>query len=309
LVSVGSVVGVLIGVLAIVVPIVVTATDRTTAGDTIVVDSQFSSDEGEGLAAEPDDVEDAKPAELIEPVAAGLSASAGDASSSGFMIRSEWFAVPIDAPWAELYATPGACTTEIVDWFKTYAKPVIPQEITSYITNSATTGAVATVSDIRAQGTLTAPPVPTVKVGATGCTGGGEDGIYATMALGVDPVAVYDDCYSPSEPYPCTGSAEVAPTAGDPVRFDVAPGETRTLHLSWTQTMDFVGRFVAALTVDGTVSTIDITPDAVDLTVPALTRPDDVLYFDVDGPWCEDGPETRHAVCDFDTWLAIVAGE
>ncbi|MFD5224179.1 hypothetical protein ACFWHT_01020 [Microbacterium sp. NPDC058342] len=304
LIAAGSIAGTMIGVLAIVVPIAVAAGDRSTSADTVTVDTQDSSSEGAGLAI----AEDESSASVIEPLADGLSASVAGASADAQVVKTEWYSVPVDAPWAELWATPGACTTEIVDWLEQHGRIMPPQKLTSYITNTAATGSMAKVSRIRPQGDLTEPPAETVVVGAMGCTGAGEEGIYATMELGVDPVAVFHPCYSAQAEYSCAGSAEVAPIAGDPVTFDVAPGETRTVHLQWTQTMDFVGRFVATLEVDGNSSTIDLSPYGADLSYPAVTRPDDRLYFDIDGPWCQVGEEPRQEPCSLEAWLAVVNG-
>lgn len=306
LIAGGSIAGTVIGVLAIVIPIAVAAADRPTAADTIAVDTQQSSSGGEGLAPEPDD--DAVPDGVIEPIAAGLSNTIlGAAGTDASVSRSEWYSVPIDVPWAELWATPGACTPATFEWLEQHGRVMPPHDFTSYITNMAGTGSVAKVSRIRPQGELTKPPAETVLVGAMACTGAGEEGLYATMQLGVDPVAVFHPCYADAE-YSCAGSAENPPVAGDPVVFDVAPGETRVLHLTWTQKMDFVGRFVATLDVDGQSSTIDLSPSGEDLSYPAVTRPDDRLYFDMDGPWCEDDGGERNMTCGLDAWLAAVKG-
>jgi len=302
-IAVGSILGTLISAVAIIVPLVVSSSERTTAEDGIKVESQRSSIDGAGLAAADDDAEGAS---AIEPVVAGLSSSVAGASSSGYSSTGEWYAIPVDAPWVELFATPGACTTEISDWLNTHGRIMPPWMITASITNTATSGTTATVSRIRAQGTLTEPPVETVLVGAMGCTGAGEEGVYATMRLGVDPVAVFDDCYSPQAEWPCAGSGEAVPIAGDPVSFPVPPGEARTVNLRWTQTTDFVGRFVATLEIDGRSSTIDLSPNGVDLDYPAAPQHDGQLYFGQDGPWCEDGARVRNDSCGLDAWLAVL---
>lgn len=300
-----AVVGVLVGVLGFAVPLIVAAGDRMTTEDTIDVDTQVSSDDGAGY--EPGDEPEPEPGQVIEPVAEGLSTSVGGASSAAWPVSTDWFAVPTDAPWSELWARPEACVSEgAYGWLKEHGVPIPTSGIMSEITNSATTGSFVTIRDIRAQGRLNVPTVETVAVGVKRCVGEVVEGVYATLDLGVDPVAVYDSCYSPEAQWSCAGAAGVIPIPGDPVVFDVAPGKTRTLLLSWSQSVDFEGRFVATASVGESTWTIDLSPSGETILAPAVTRPDDRLYFDDDETWCE-ADSVRQEACDLDSWLALLA--
>jgi hypothetical protein len=133
------------------------------------------------------------------------------------------------------------------------------------------------------------------------------------MTLGVDPVALYDDCYANYGE--CYFAGGTPPNPGDPVVFPVRPGETRTLNLVYDQTVDFRGRFVATVTVDGEESTIDLTPGAADILAPVVTLPRPFLRI-AGAPgdtFCTADADAEPIVyqldggdCALDVWLAIL---
>jgi Protein of unknown function (DUF2510). len=267
-VAVGSAAGTVIGLVGLVVPLVIV--DRGASGDTIAVHSQLGDDAG--LVAGDDS--------RLEPVAAGLSASAGGLTAAGEQ-ELTW-AVPVDAPWEELFAlhvceidssgdnltARGEADTAAADaWIERYGVPTTPHHLWATITNTAGAGAI-TVSAIRPQGTLTPAP-DRVWVTKAQCGGLGDcsDLINARIALGTDPVAVFGD-----PPFYECGSdfSDVVAYPGDPVVFNVAPGQARPLYLTWTQTEDFVGRFVASLAAGGQTSTLDLSPGNADITSIAV---------------------------------------
>ena len=310
LVALASVGGTLIGLVAIVVPVAVTASILQSSTATVEVTSQDGSDGGQGLEA-------ALPS--LEAVQPGLSASALGANVDFAYANGVWdYAVPVSAPWAELWAAQSNddnCTTESQRaWLDTHGTMIPTPVVTSTITNTAAAGSDLIVSEIRAQGVLTPPIEDTVTVSWYACSGAGDDGIYAHLTLGVDPVALYDDCYANYGE--CYFAGGTPPTPGDPVVFPVRPGETRTLNLVYDQTVDFRGRFVATVTVDGQESTIDLSPDAVDVIAPVvtLTKPrlriaatpgDTFCTPDVDGQpivYTDGGGD-----CTLESWLAILA--
>jgi len=297
LVAVGGVVATTIGVVSIAVPLIVASGARQSAPDTVVAEAA-----GAGMPEEEET--------LIPAVSDGLMAAAGDVSSDSVLVRSDWWAVPVDAPWDELFASPACVIGGAGEWISAHGTPIMPYEISTMLTNVATTGSEAVVSDIRAEGELTVPDAETVVVGVMGCSGGADEGVYAHMTLGVDPVAVWHECYDPSKGWTCAGAAEELPTPGDPVRFAIQPGEATNLHLSWEQTLDFVGRFVATVTVDGESSTIDLSPGSEDLVVPWVTYPERRLYisYEASEHWCESTPGARMTACTAEQWRQIVAG-
>ena len=256
LVAVAAALGTVIGILSIVVPLAFVAVTRPTSTDTVAV----ATEEVDGG---------------LEAVSAGLSSRALAANVDGSRFEGlNDFAVPVDAPWEELWALmdPAACTADAqLEWLNTHGTVIPAPTLTARITNTADSGSDLVVSDVRAQGELTPPPGDTVTVAYYGCIGAGDEGIYAHLTIGADPVAVYDDCYATPEES-CYFGIEAAPVPGDPVVFPIRPGETRILHLTYDQVVDFRGRFVATVTADGEESTIDLTPDGADVVAPVVTR-------------------------------------
>lgn len=295
-VTAGGIVAVLIGVISIVVPIVAAVGDKQSSPQSVVA-------QGAGEPA----VDRAIPA-----VSDGLMAVASDVTSDSRLIDSDWYAVPVDAPWHELWALPPVCTSmDIVDWIAAHGTPMLPQSLDTTLRNVATSGDDAVVSNIRAEGELTVPDKETVVVGGMKCRGAGDDGVFATMVLGVDPVAVFDACYDPyGSTWSCAGQSTQLPQPGDPVVFSLAPGQATTLHVRWTQSLDFVGRFVADVTVDGQSQTLDLSPGSADMVVPWVTYPERRLYFGGDsstGAWCEDA-SGRTDECTVESWTQMVEG-
>ena len=118
--------------------------------------------------------------------------------------------------------------------------------------------------------------------------------------------------------YECGGDlSDIVAYAGDPVVFDVAPGQARPLYLEWTQTDDFTGRFVATLTTGGQTSTLDLTPGNADLTSIAVNHPATLelgggswvaFICDPDGnvPVEERNPSDSISDCTLAQWLATI---
>ncbi|QNO36632.1 hypothetical protein H4J02_08975 [Protaetiibacter sp. SSC-01] len=310
LIAAGSIAGTIIGVVSIVVPLAVAASTTTSSTDTVAVTSPGAS-EGEG-DGDGSGAAGAASAPLLEPIAGGVGTNAlginvDRSLASGF----DEYAVPIDAPWEELWSyqqNPDSHCTDSrqLAWLQEHGTVIPPNFVTASITNTATSGSEIVVSDIRAQGQLTPPTTDTVRVGYYTCSGGGDDGIFAHLRLGVDPIAVYDDCYTIGS---CFSSDPVPPVAGEPVVFGVQPGETRTLNLVYEQTIDFVGRFVATVTVGGEKSTIDLSPDAADVVSPAVTRPLPYLYIAAmaEDTRCTADRTSSSQVCSLADWLAVLA--
>jgi hypothetical protein len=307
MVAAAATIGTLIGIASIVIPLVFVATTRTTSVDSVQIDTQQASGEGAGLGAS------GSALEVVDPGLApkALGAGVDDSRVDGF----EEFVISVDAPWAELWAMidpnfPGCVTPDQMEWLRTHGTVIPPHDLTMQISNTASSGSEVTVRDIRAQGSLTPPPGDTVAVSWYTCSGAGVDGIYAHMTVGVDPVALYDACYAQYEDS-CYFSSGVAPTPGDPVVFGIRPGETRTLNLSYDQTVDFVGRFVATVEVDGEIATIDLSPGAADIVAPMVTRPQQHLRVSsaLDGMACtenRDDPAVWLEGCTLERWLEIL---
>ncbi len=304
LIAAGSVAGAVIGVVSIVVPLAVAASITTASTETVEVASADGGSSDEGVAS----------ASLLEPVSAGLSTNAlGLNVDESIVSQFVEYAVPVDAPWEELWAlqSDSNCTDpRQLEWLESHGRVIPPNFVVTSITNTATGGSEIVVSDIRAQGELTPPAIDTVTVGYYTCSGGGDDGIFASLRLGVDPVAVFDDCYGDGS---CFSSDAEPPTPGEPVVFSVFPGQTRTLNLTYERTVDFVGRFVATVTVDGQTSTIDLSPDASDVVSPAVTRPLPYLRIAaaaMDTICTADHPSDPYfvatSVCSVDDWRAIL---
>lgn len=312
-VAIGSVAGTMLGIVGLIVPITVAV--RGASVDTVGVDSQLGSDDGL-LAAD----------DVVEPVASGLSASAAGLTVEGDP-ETTW-AVPVDAPWEELFglhvceaASNGALTTRgkadtaaAMAWVERYGEPTSPQELWATISNTAGSGSI-TVSEIRAQGTLTPPPARVwVFKGMCGGMGACDELINARIALGADPVAVFGDppTYDTCDPGLLS---DIVAQPGDPVVFDVAPGRYRPLYLSWTQTEDFVGRFVATVTAGGETSTIDLSPGNADITSLAVNEPATLLIAgygsyifgcDPDGNSDTGVPDNGITNCTLDQWLPMI---
>lgn len=267
-VAIGSAAGTVIGILGLIVPLAVA--DRAASVDTVGVDSQLGDENG--LAAAGD---------ALEPVEAGLSASAAGLSTDAAAYVG--WAVPVDAPWEELFALHicevdsswdftargEADTAAASAWIEQHGIQSPRQSFTATISNTAGSGTI-TISEIRPQGTLTPAP-DRVWVTKPQCGGVGDcsDLLNTRIALGVDPVASFGD---PPTIEGCELGilSDITAQPGDPVVFDVAPGEYRPLYLRWTQTADFTGRFVATVTAGGQTSTIDLSPGNADIISPAV---------------------------------------
>lgn len=300
LVGGGAALGTAIGIISILVPLVVVATTRTTTVDSIAVSAQGGDAGG------------------LEAVDSGLATSALGVSNSAWFEGIADYAVPVDAPWEELWAmfdgNPCGESEAQRAWLDEHGTPIPYPLVRVELSNTAAAGSDIIVSSIRAQGDLQMPPGDTVTVGINvGCLGAVDEGIYSRLQIGVDPVAVFDECYKMTEGS-CYFGADPAPVAGDPVTFPIRPGQTRILHLAYTTAVDFRGRFVATLDVDGQQSTIDLSPDGADVIVPVVTRPGVVLSIagvpeDVScTPRSEDANVFVRA-CTFEQWSAILEGE
>jgi hypothetical protein len=311
-VAVGSAAGTVIGLLGLIVPLAVA--DRGASVDSVAVDSQLGDDGG--LVA----------ADAIEPVASGLSASvAGLTADAGSY--TTW-AIPVDAPWAELFALHvcevdsngnptargEADTAAAGAWIERYGVPTTAHELWASVTNTAASGSI-TVSEIRPQGTLTpAPDRVWVTKGVCGGVGDCGTAINARIALGTDPVAVFGD--PPAYDYCETGGvSDIVAQPGDPVVFDVAPGEARPLYLKWTQTEDFSGRFVATVRAGGQSSTMDLSPGNAEVTALAVNEPATLLVagygsyiFGCDPDGNSEAGSAGNTVeyCTLDQWLAMI---
>ena len=199
----------------------------------------------------------------------------------------------------------------VAAWLAQHGEQTPRRSLWAYFSNTAGSGAI-TVSDIRAQGTLTPAP-DRVWVYLGDCFGKGacELLINAKMALGVDPVAVFDDppLLDSCDPGRFTG-VEAYP--GDPVVFDISPGRTFPMFLRWTQTEDFTGRFVATVRAGGETSTIDLSPGNSDLTSLAVNVPARLGIGDGGGTFhCSTvddqfaSPSITYS-CTLDEWLATI---
>jgi hypothetical protein len=306
LIVIGAIAGTLIGVLAIVIPLAVAAGTSTSSTETLEVQSEDEAAAGA----------DPNAGSGLEAVQAGLQAQALGASTEYSENEGmPLYAVPIDAPWEELWAIAGpaerGCVVpEKIAWLEEHGVPMPPQKLFAAVVNTASAGSEITISEIRPQGELTAPQVDTVLVEYLMCVGGGEEGIYAHITLGTDPVAIFDNCYTEGDG--CYVPADGGPAPGDPVVFTVRPGETRSLHVSYDQSADFVGRFVATVTVDGQSSTIDLSPGAADIVAPAVTRPLLLLKMTetLDAVKCsadQGDASSWIEACTLEQWLAYLA--
>jgi hypothetical protein len=312
-VAIGSVAGTVLGIVGLVVPLAVAV--RGATADTVAVDSQLSGDDGL-LAA----------GDALEPVASGLSASAAGLTTDA-AAEAVW-AVPVDSPWAELFALHiceedgngyptargEADTAAARAWIENYGVPTTPHRLWASITNTAGSGSI-TVSEIRAQGTLTpAPDRVWVDLGVCGGIGDCSEAINTRIALGTDPVAVFAD--PPTYDYCGTGTvSDIVAQPGDPVVFDVLPGEYRPLYLQWTQTEDFSGRFVATVTANGERSMMDLSPGNADITALAVNEPATLLLagygefiFGCDPDGNSEAGSSGNTIeyCSLDQWLAMI---
>lgn len=310
-VAIGSAAGTVIGILGLVLPLAVA--DRAASVDTVGVDSQLGDESG--LVAADD---------VLEPVGSGLLATAGGLTADTSP-QTIW-AVPVDAPWEELFALnvcelfsdgsfSEADTNAADAWIERHGVPTSPHDLYSYISNTAGSGAI-TISDIRAQGSLTPAP-DRVWVSQQVCGGVGDCGISinAQIALGADPVAVFGD---PPTYDGCESGlvSDIVAQPGDPVVFGVAPGELRPLLLTWTQTEDFSGRFVATVTAGGQSATIDLSPGNADITSLAVNGRATLAIgrgewngFVCDPDGNAEGPrDPGNSVdhCTLDEWLAMI---
>lgn len=297
LIAIGAVAGTAIGVVSVVIPLVVTAGARTTSTETVEVQA------GEVPAA-------AVPAAALEPVQPGLAAQA---LGAGIEIAQNYtvFSVPVDAPWAELWALQenGSCTSQgQIAWLESHGVEVPTGSLYAYIRNTATSGAELTISEIRAQGELTPPAGDTVKVRYTQRVGGEVLGVWARLSIGVDPVAAFDECGSNVEE--CYAADGTGPQPGDPVVFTLAPGEAEELHLHYDTAADFTGRLVATVTSGGETSTLDLSPGGVDIVAPFVTRSELFLNIgEAANTYCVDerrGDAGYVPECTLEQWLGML---
>lgn len=300
LVAIAGIAGTLIGVAGVVVPLVVSAGTRSTSLDTVQVQQ-------EGDAFEP--------VAVVEPVQADLVSQIGGAAISEARMWTGDYAVPVDADWAELWSLgeDGNCYSQRqVDWLDTYGVSIPANVVVAVISNDATSGSPATVRNVRLQGVVTPPERDTVRVTYPICVGDGIPGIFGHITVGLDPVAVYDECYSPDAygdgVLGCrVGEGDVPPIPGDPLVFQIYPGGLQQLNLRFDQVADFTGRFVADIEIDGQVGTLDLTPSGPDLVSPTVTKDAWLSIGDTSLTDCSAGDDVIVHECSLDQWLAILA--
>jgi hypothetical protein len=250
-VTLGAVLASAIGVVGIVLAV----TEAAGRNDTTV----------ESISVESEQVEDEPAARSGLPAVDGVSLDYYEGD------RVHW-AVPVDAPFGELLTAGGShagngCTVEQVAWLEQYGIPLPVQLLRIDITNTATSGSRLVVSDIRAEGELSEPAVDVVMVSCERSIGGEPTPQYAELAIGTGEIAVYSEIEESSRDW----YSDEAGEPGTPVVFDVAPGEAATLSLRYEHALDFRGRFVATVTVDGTESTLVLTPNGEDIFAPIVT--------------------------------------
>lgn len=306
-VAMGSVAGTAVGILGLILP--------------LALAPQAASVETVGVESYLGDVP------TLEPIAAELSARAAGLEAGSYAYPT--VAIPVDAPWEELFGlhicerdanwneTPRAIAdwAAAEAWLERYGEPTSPPYLGGAISNTAGAGTI-TVSEIRPQGTLTpAPDRVWVSMGVCGGVGDCSEAINAKIALGVDPVAVFGD--PPFWDY-CGGGtvSDIVGQPGDPVVFDIAPGQYRPIQVAWTQTDDFVGRIVATVTSNGERGLIDLSPDNVDITSLAVNNPATLLLAgygeytfgcDPDGNGGEHAdPNNTVKFCTLDEWLTMI---
>jgi hypothetical protein len=205
------------------------------------------------------------------------------------------WAVPVDAPFGEFMtqtveeADDTGCTPSQLAWLKEHGVPYGSHLLRVDLINTATSGSRLVVSDIRPEGELTAPETDVVMVSCQPGIGGEPLAQFATLALGTGEQAVFgdiqEDCIT--DPYYCwyAGTGETG-VPGTPVIFDIAPGEAAILVLRYDHAVDFRGRFVATVSVDGVESTLVLTPNGEDIYAPVITIEDVWLTSDNGVPGC-----------------------
>jgi hypothetical protein len=300
LVAIAGIAGTLIGVAGVVVPLVVSAGTRSSSIDTVQVQQ-------DGTAFEP--------ATVVEPLQADLVSQIGGAAIEESDMWTGHYAVPVDADWAELWSLGenGNCYSQRqVDWLEANGVPIPANFLIAVISNNATSGSPATIRNVRLQGLVTPPQEDTVMVTYPECVGDGIPGIYGHITVGLDPVAVYDECYDPNAfgdgVRGCrVGEGDVPPVPGDPLVFQVYPGGLQQLNLSFDQVADFTGRFVADIEVEGQVGVLDLTPSGPDIVSPTVTRPAWLSIGDTDLTECSAGDDVTVFQCTLEQWLAILA--
>jgi hypothetical protein len=301
-VAIAGIIGTMIGVLAIVIPLIISAGARTSSAETVQVEQQ-----GDGQPA------GLEPASVVAPLQPGLQSQALGATVDESYLWSGSYAVPVDAPWAELwsYQSDECYTSEQIAWLERYGVEIPTPFLSVGITNTATSGSPITFRNIRLQGTVTPPTGDTVTVTYPTCIGDGVFGIFAHMTVGVDPVALYDECYAPDAlglPSCYVGEGDTTPLPGDPLVFAIPPGAYHSLNLNYDQVADFTGRFVADVEVDGQVSTIDLSPPGSDIVSPMVTRSALLSIGAVDLTDCRADDESAYIDdCSLETWLEILA--
>jgi hypothetical protein len=306
LVAIAGIAGTLIGAAGIVVPLVASAGTRSSSVDTVEVQHPAAGGSTGSVQA----------ADVVEPLQSGLATQVAGTSVDYANLSSSSYAVPVDAPWAELwrFETTNGCNSEQqIAWLEHHGTLIPTPDLWTTISNSASAGSPVTIRNVRLQGTVTAPVGDTVTVSYPVCAGDLVPGIFAHITVGIDPVAVYDSCYAP-DAYGTgilgcrVGDGDVAPVPGDPVVFEIVPGGIQDLHLSYDQVADFTGRFVADAEVDGKVSVIDLSPPGPDIVSPAVTRPARLSIGDPELTDCRQNSESEWvAGCTLEQWLAMLA--
>lgn len=297
-VGVISVASAVVSVLALMLPTFTALSVRTTSLSTLSVQTGgLGNAGGENKAI-------AGNTKFDEASAAERASLLGGEPDLGYSLIGS-YVVPVDAPWEEIWQQNlRQCTQETYEWIHEHGDPIKSDTVLNFA-NNATGGSVARISAIRAEGEFVKPEIDTVTVSTTECIGGGDDFIVAMMNLGVDPVAVYDDCYSPTAQWSCARGLKDEPIAGEPVAFDLDPGEIQGVYLHWQQSASFRGRFVATATIDGVDTAIDISPNSKEFYLPYPTT-DLSLRIGGDGITCSSGDVRISDVCTLDDWLQML---
>lgn len=304
LVIAASVAGVLVGLIAIAVPLIAGLGTRTSSASTVEVE-QAGTDPASLASGD---------SSAIEPLQAGFGTTALGAQTYIWDPVSSHWAVPVEAPWGELWSLADTVVdckldSRIEGWLDEHGTRIRSSWLSFSITNTATDDSQVVLSDIRPQGELSLPVGDTIKVGYTdSCpSGGGDDTIYGHITIGVDPVAIYDSCYEAYE-NGCYFASEPRPVAGEPLVFAIRPGEFRGLAIEYDQVVNFQGRFVATVTAGGERSTIELSNDVV-ATVVTRTDP----YLDLTqlpntvGCVATGGDEGQIIPgCSLDQWRSIL---
>ena len=255
-VAVGGALATIVGIVAIVLSVTEAVGRNDTTVGSVSVDSEVVDEAPaprSGVAA-------------VEGVGLEYYKVSGDYTS---------WAVPVDAPFGELLAATGGeyagngCTVEQVAWLERYGVSLPNQRLRVALRNTATSGSSLVVSNIRAEGELSEPAVEVVDVSCSEPIRGEPIPQYAELAIGTGEVAVFSEIEEYMRDW-YVGTGE-AGEPGTPVVFDIAPGEAASLELHYEHALDFHGRFVATVTVDGVESTLVLTPNGEDIFAPIVT--------------------------------------